>query len=176
MRDMANLEECRSAIGLVSERITQLDLRQAEVAAGLAEAEQRFAVICSSEIADVVVVDGVEPGVDPRTAARRLLAGTQPPREDATNVMERAHREILLDGLRAGHDPSMPKLDGVSVLRQIKQEDPDAMVVMVSAVDQKGKLTECIQLGAADFIVKPFDKDRLRSFFARYGRDASPTA
>jgi two-component system chemotaxis response regulator CheY len=71
-------------------------------------------------------------------------------------------------------DIVMPKLDGVSVLRQIKQEDPKAMVVMVSAVDQKGKLTECIQLGAADFIVKPFDKDRLKSFFARYGRDDSP--
>lgn len=68
-------------------------------------------------------------------------------------------------------DIVMPKLDGVSVLRQIKQEDPAAMVVMVSAIDQKGKLTECIQLGAADFIVKPFDKDRLKSFFARYARD-----
>jgi uncharacterized protein YPO0396 len=31
--------------------------------------------------------------------------------------MERAHREILLDGLRAGHDPSMPKIDGIDVVR-----------------------------------------------------------
>jgi response regulator of citrate/malate metabolism len=42
---------------------------------------------------------------------------------------------------------------------------------MVSAVDQKGKLTECIRLGAVDFIVKPFDKARLKGFFAKYGRD-----
>ena len=42
---------------------------------------------------------------------------------------------------------------------------------MVSAVDQKGKLTECIRLGAVDFIVKPFDKARLKSFFAKYGRE-----
>ena len=67
----------------------------------------------------------------------------------------------------------MPKLDGVAVLRQIRQEDPQAKIVMVSAVDQKGKLTECIRLGAVDFIVKPFDKARLKSFFEKYGRDKS---
>ncbi|HWB12067.1 MAG TPA: response regulator [Pirellulales bacterium] len=70
-------------------------------------------------------------------------------------------------------DIVMPNLDGVSVLRQIKQENPAAKVVMVSAVDQKGKLTECIQLGAMDFIVKPFDKARLKSFFTKYGGDRS---
>ncbi len=68
-------------------------------------------------------------------------------------------------------DIVMPKLDGVSVLREIKAENPAATVVMVSAVDQKGKLSECIRLGAADFIVKPFDKERLKSFFTRYGQD-----
>ena len=70
-------------------------------------------------------------------------------------------------------DIVMPKLDGVSVLRQIKAENPAATVVMVSAVDQKGKLTECIKLGAADFIVKPFDKERLKSFFTKYGKDGA---
>lgn len=70
-------------------------------------------------------------------------------------------------------DIVMPKLDGVSVLRQIRQEDPAATVVMVSAVDQKAKLTECIRLGAADFIVKPFDKERLKSFFTKYGKESA---
>ena len=68
-------------------------------------------------------------------------------------------------------DIVMPKMDGVAVLRQIREEDPHAKIVMVSAVDQKHKLTECIRLGAVDFIVKPFDKARLKSFFAKYGRD-----
>ena len=67
-------------------------------------------------------------------------------------------------------DIVMPKMDGVAVLRQIREEDPQARIVMVSAVDQKGKLTECIRLGAVDFIVKPFDKARLKSFFTKYGR------
>src|SRR5579859_4220161 len=73
-------------------------------------------------------------------------------------------------------DIVMPKMDGLAVLRQIRQEDPQAKIVMVSAVDQKGKLTECIRLGAVDFIVKPFDKARLKSFFAKYGRDEALSA
>ena len=68
-------------------------------------------------------------------------------------------------------DIVMPNLDVVSVLRQIKGQDPGAKVVMVSAVDQKSKLTECIRLGAIDFIVKPFDKARLKSFFTKYGSE-----
>lgn len=70
-------------------------------------------------------------------------------------------------------DIVMPKLDGVAVLRQVKQEFPGARVVMVTAVDQKEKLAECIRLGAADFIVKPFDKARLSSFLEKYGRDGA---
>lgn len=68
-------------------------------------------------------------------------------------------------------DIVMPRMDGVSALRQIREEDPAARVVMVSAVDQKAKLTECIRLGAVDFIVKPFDKTRLKSFFQRYSEN-----
>jgi two-component system chemotaxis response regulator CheY len=70
-------------------------------------------------------------------------------------------------------DIVMPKLDGVAVLRQVKLEFPDAQVVMVTAVDQKEKLAECIRLGAADFIVKPFDRARLSSFLEKHGRDAA---
>lgn len=72
-------------------------------------------------------------------------------------------------------DIVMPKMDGVCALRQLKQECPEARVVMVSAVDQKEKLTECIRLGVVDFIVKPFDKVRLKSFFEKYGRDDAAT-
>jgi two-component system chemotaxis response regulator CheY len=73
-------------------------------------------------------------------------------------------------------DIVMPKMDGVTALRIIREEDPQAKVVMVSAVDQKSKLTECIGLGAIDFIVKPFDKARLKNFFTKYGRDKSSSA
>jgi two-component system chemotaxis response regulator CheY len=62
-------------------------------------------------------------------------------------------------------DIVMPEMDGVEALRLIRTEDPEARVVMVSAVDQRAKLAECIGLGAHDFIVKPFDRQVLRSLF-----------
>ena len=65
-------------------------------------------------------------------------------------------------------DIVMPELDGVEMLRRLRSEDPAARVVMVSAVDQRAKLRECIALGALDFVVKPFDKERLLSLFRKY--------
>ena len=65
-------------------------------------------------------------------------------------------------------DIVMPKMDGVTALKQVMASDPEARIVMISAVDQREKLTECIRHGAVDFIVKPFDADRLKKFFSRY--------
>ena len=71
-------------------------------------------------------------------------------------------------------DIVMARMDGVAALKQIVHDDPQARVVMVSAVNQKDKLVECIQAGAIDFIVKPFDKASLRSFFDKYLQLESP--
>ena len=65
-------------------------------------------------------------------------------------------------------DIVMPNMDGVTALKEVMAEDQDARIVMVMAVDQREKLTECIRSGAIDFIVKPFDSERLRKFFAKY--------
>ncbi len=62
-------------------------------------------------------------------------------------------------------DIVMPEMDGVEALREIRRADPAARVVMVSAVDQRAKLEECIRLGAHDFIVKPFDRRALAALF-----------
>lgn len=67
-------------------------------------------------------------------------------------------------------DIVMPNLDGVEALRAIRILDAKARICMVSALNQKEKLAECIQLGAIDFIVKPFDRARLQTFFERQGR------
>ncbi len=72
-------------------------------------------------------------------------------------------------------DIVMPTMDGVAALREIRRIDPKACVVMVSAVDQKAKLTECIRLGAMDFIVKPFDKASLCGVLDKLNRDPNST-
>ena len=65
-------------------------------------------------------------------------------------------------------DIVMPVMDGVTALKRLREADPMARVVMISAVDQRDKLTECIGSGAIDFIVKPFDTERLTGFFEKY--------
>ena len=73
-------------------------------------------------------------------------------------------------------DIVMPELDGVETLRELRSTDPAARVVMVSAVDQRAKLRECLALGALDFVVKPFDKERLLSLFGKYAAVVRETA
>ena len=87
---------------------------------------------------------------------------------EATNGREgiERYRELRPDLVTL--DIVMPELDGVEALRALREEFPEAAVVMVTAIDQKEKLSECIRLGARDFIVKPFDRDHLRSLFERY--------
>ena len=58
-------------------------------------------------------------------------------------------------------DITMPNMDGIEALRQIKQTDPGAKVVMCSAMGQESMVLEAIKLGALDFIVKPFKQDRI---------------
>ncbi|MBP2646137.1 MAG: CheY4 [Firmicutes bacterium] len=58
-------------------------------------------------------------------------------------------------------DITMPELDGVSAVRQIIGGDPKARIVMVSAIGQQGVITEAIKAGALDFIVKPFQPEKV---------------
>ncbi len=87
---------------------------------------------------------------------------------EATNGAEAVKRYRELRPDLTTLDIVMPEMDGVEALRAIRGEDPGAKVVMISAIDQRAKLNECIQLGALDFIVKPFDKQRLLSLFGTY--------
>jgi len=58
-------------------------------------------------------------------------------------------------------DITMPNVDGIEALRQIKTGDPDAKVIMCSAMGQEAMVMEAIKLGALDFIVKPFKAERI---------------
>ena len=58
-------------------------------------------------------------------------------------------------------DITMPNVDGIEALRQIKAADSDAKIIMCSAMGQEAMVMEAIKLGALDFIVKPFKADRI---------------
>ena len=58
-------------------------------------------------------------------------------------------------------DITMPEMDGIQALKKIKEGDPSATVIMCSAMGQQAMGIEAIQSGAKDFIVKPFQADRV---------------
>lgn len=58
-------------------------------------------------------------------------------------------------------DITMPEMDGISAVKEIKKVDPNAKVIMCSAMGQQAMVIEAIQAGARDFIVKPFQPDRV---------------
>ena len=58
-------------------------------------------------------------------------------------------------------DITMPELDGIGALKKIKECDAAAKVIMCSAMGQQAMVIESIQAGAKDFIVKPFQADRV---------------
>ena len=58
-------------------------------------------------------------------------------------------------------DITMPEMDGIQALKEIKKLDAGARVIMCSAMGQQAMVIESIQAGAKDFIVKPFQADRV---------------
>ena len=64
-------------------------------------------------------------------------------------------------------DITMPNLDGIGALKKIRELNPAAKVIMCSAMGQEAMVVEAIKAGAMDFIVKPFQADRLLAAISR---------
>ncbi|TVY09714.1 response regulator [Paenibacillus cremeus] len=81
--------------------------------------------------------------------------------EEAANGEEavhfyKAHRPDLVM-----MDIVMPVKDGLLALKEIRAFDPNAVVIMCTAVGQQRNVVDAIQSGARDFLVKPFSKERI---------------
>jgi two-component system, chemotaxis family, chemotaxis protein CheY len=71
------------------------------------------------------------------------------------------YRDLRPDAMTL--DLVMPEYDGLHALHGVMEFDPDAKVLVVSALDQRGVLKDAIKAGAADFVGKPFDKRNLQA-------------
>ncbi|HLR07938.1 MAG TPA: response regulator [Bacillota bacterium] len=58
-------------------------------------------------------------------------------------------------------DITMPEKDGITALKEIRAFNPEAKIIMCSAMGQQAMVIDAIQAGAKDFIVKPFQADRV---------------
>ncbi len=58
-------------------------------------------------------------------------------------------------------DITMPEMDGITAIKEIKKIDPDAKIIVCSAMGQKSLVIDALEAGAKDFIVKPFESQRV---------------
>jgi two-component system chemotaxis response regulator CheY len=70
-------------------------------------------------------------------------------------------------------DITMPELDGIEATKAIRAQDPDARIVIVSALGQQAMVLAAIQAGAKDFITKPFQPAQVLGAVSKWGRVAS---
>ena len=60
-------------------------------------------------------------------------------------------------------DITMPNMDGLQALKKIREAHPDAKVIMCTAMGQESMVVDAIKSGAKDFVVKPFNAERITS-------------
>lgn len=80
---------------------------------------------------------------------------------EATNGAEAVEKYKEINPDLVTMDITMPDVDGIEALRMIRETDPNATVLMVSAMGQQKLILEALEAGASDFIVKPFQPTKV---------------
>jgi two-component system chemotaxis response regulator CheY len=75
--------------------------------------------------------------------------------EQAVQVYQSANPDAVL------MDITMPQKDGLEALAEIRAHDPKAKVIMLTALGQESMVVQAVQAGAKDYVVKPFDPNRV---------------
>ena len=74
---------------------------------------------------------------------------------EAISVYQESNPDMVL------MDITMPDMDGLAALKEIKKIDPNAKVAMVTAMGQQALVMEALKTGAMEFVIKPFDQERV---------------
>jgi two-component system, chemotaxis family, chemotaxis protein CheY len=64
-------------------------------------------------------------------------------------------------------DITMPEMDGLTALKSIRGIDSNARIIMLTALGQESVVMEAVKAGAKDFVVKPYDADRVLQAIAK---------
>jgi two-component system, chemotaxis family, chemotaxis protein CheY len=75
--------------------------------------------------------------------------------EDGLNKFKEVQPDLIT------MDITMPIMDGIEALKQIREHDNNAKVIMVTAAGQKSKMVEAIKYGALEFLTKPYEADQI---------------
>lgn len=111
-------------------------------------------------MAKILIVDDAE---FLRVRISKMLAG------DGFEVCEAENGLKAIEAYKAVHpdlvlmDVTMPEMDGLTALKEIRKVDPHARVIMLTALGQESVVLEAVKSGARDFVVKPFERDRVMS-------------
>ncbi len=81
--------------------------------------------------------------------------------EQGLQILREHHIDLVVTDLK------MPKVDGMTLLREALREDPELPIVMITAHGTVDTAVEALKLGAFDYLTKPFDKDEVRSVVAK---------
>ncbi len=98
-----------------------------------------------------------------RLKCRQLLAGEGFSVVEAGNGQEAVEKYQEHKPDLVMMDITMPVMDGITAVKEIRKINPDAKIVMCSALGQQAAVMEAVKAGAKDFIVKPFQPDRVVS-------------
>src|SRR5215471_14056321 len=109
--------------------------------------------------------------VDDEPNLRKILSAQLS--RDGYDVMTAEDGEQGLQALRDHHidlvitDLKMPKVDGMTLLREALREEPQLPIVMITAHGTVDTAVEALKIGAFDYLTKPFDKDEVRQIVGK---------
>ena len=112
--------------------------------------------------------------VDDAVFMRTVLKSTLQKEFEGCEITEASNGKEAIDRYEADHpdlvtmDITMPEMDGIAAVKTIKAAHPEACIIMCSAMGQQNMVIEAVQAGAKDFIVKPFQPEKIVATIKKY--------